>query len=66
MRLLNIKINSEVLNKLTNPQLDCIKRQMDISLKKANQNVLEDEFVGDFYDRYDIFQKIYEARKRAH
>jgi hypothetical protein len=66
MRLLNIKINPEVLNKLTNPQLDCIKRQMDISLKKANQNVLEDEFVGDFYDRYDIFQKIYEARKRAH
>lgn len=65
MSLLNIKINPEALKKLTNTQLESMNSLMNRGLKRANQNVLEDEFVGDFYSRYEIFQNIYEARKKV-
>lgn len=66
MNILNININTEVLRGISNVQLECMRKYMDQAKRKADQNVIDDEVVGNFYDQFEKFQKIYTERKRRY
>ncbi|NLA33903.1 MAG: hypothetical protein GX861_03485 [Tenericutes bacterium] len=65
MRLINIKINDELLCKFNDKQLNCIYIQMTEAKKIADQKVIDDEVVGDFYENFDLIEKIYSDRQKT-
>ena len=65
MRLINIKINDELLCKFNDKQLNCIYNQMTEAKKIADQKVIDDEVVGDFYKNFDLIEKIYSDRQKT-
>ena len=45
--------------------LNCIYNQMTEAKKIADQKVIDDEVVGDFYENFDLIEKIYSDRQKT-